>query len=247
MYAGSVRVAAVDEKGRNQVDTLQVGDIWYFPKGQAHTIQGLDEENEYLLAFDDGNFDATGTTFNVDDWITHTPKSILAKNFGVDESIFDTVPQKDPYIAKGNVSKPDIDSPFGKLEGNSSYVYKLSQKDVPPAPGGGGTLAIVDSTNFPIATTIAAAVVNLEPGGLRELHWHPNVSPSHPSSSSLQVTTVTIFSRPKNGSTSIKAPRGPLYFLVAPLRAPLTFPRATPPCSRTTAVTTSKIPRRRRG
>ncbi|KAL9610497.1 MAG: hypothetical protein Q9167_004806 [Letrouitia subvulpina] len=174
VYAGSIRVAAVDEKGRNQVDTLQVGDIWYFPKGQAHTIQGLDDENEYLLAFDDGNFDATGTTFNVDDWITHTPKSILAKNFGVDESIFDTVPQKDPYIAKGNVSKPEIDSPYGKLEGNSSYVYKLSQKDVPPAPGGGGTLAIVDSTNFPIATTIAAAVVNLEPGGLRELHWHPN-------------------------------------------------------------------------
>ncbi|KAL8712992.1 MAG: hypothetical protein Q9220_002852 [cf. Caloplaca sp. 1 TL-2023] len=164
VYQGKVRVAAVDEDGKNQVDDLQVGDIWYFPKGQAHTIQ----------AFDDGNFDATGTTFNVDDWITHTPKSILAKNFGVNESIFDTVPTKDPYIAPSNVSSAGVDSPFGKLQGNISYVYKLSQIKTPPAPGGGGTLAKVDSRNFPIATTIAAAVVTLEPKGLRELHWHPN-------------------------------------------------------------------------
>ena len=82
VYKGRVLVSAVDEDGKNQVDTLNVGDIWYFPKGEAHVIQGLDDENEYLLAFDDGNFDATGTTFMVDDWISHTPKNILAKNFG---------------------------------------------------------------------------------------------------------------------------------------------------------------------
>lgn len=52
---------------------LEVGDIWYFPKGSAHTIQGktclvipfssalltllgLEDENEYLLVFDDGTF-----------------------------------------------------------------------------------------------------------------------------------------------------------------------------------------------
>ncbi|KAI9652369.1 MAG: hypothetical protein M1831_006847 [Alyxoria varia] len=174
VYAGRVRVSAVDDKGKNQVDDLDVGDIWYFPKGQAHTIQGLEAENEYLLAFDDGDFDATGTTFNVDDWITHTPKDILAKNFGVDESVFDTVPEKDPYIGKATVGSPDVESPYGKLEGNSSYVYHASRVKTPPAPGGGGTLQIVDSTNFPIATTIASAIVTLEPKGLRELHWHPN-------------------------------------------------------------------------
>ncbi|KAI9709806.1 MAG: hypothetical protein M1812_007598 [Candelaria pacifica] len=173
VYAGSIIISAVDEDGKNQVDTLQVGDIWYFPKGQAHTIQGLSDENEYLLAFDDGNFDAVGTTFNVDDWIAHTPKSILAKNFGVNASIFDSVPAANPYILNANVSSINITSPYGKLEGNSSYVYHLSQKKTPEAPGGGGTLAIIDSRNFPISTTLAAAVVTLRPGGLRELHWHP--------------------------------------------------------------------------
>jgi oxalate decarboxylase len=38
----------------------------------------------------------------------------------------------------------------------------------------GGQVRIVDSSNFPAATTIAAALVEVDPGGLRELHWHPN-------------------------------------------------------------------------
>jgi oxalate decarboxylase len=63
IYSGSVLVSAVDEEGKYQVDKLGFGDIWYFPKGQAHTIQGLDDENEYLLAFDDGNFDSVGCVF----------------------------------------------------------------------------------------------------------------------------------------------------------------------------------------
>ena len=60
MYSGRVLVSAVDENGKYSVETLGFGDIWYFPKGQAHTIQGLDDENEYLLAFDDGDFNAVG-------------------------------------------------------------------------------------------------------------------------------------------------------------------------------------------
>ncbi|SOC42234.1 oxalate decarboxylase family bicupin protein [Rhizobium subbaraonis] len=38
----------------------------------------------------------------------------------------------------------------------------------------GGQVRIVDCSVFPAASTIAAALVEVEPGGLRELHWHPN-------------------------------------------------------------------------
>jgi hypothetical protein len=75
-------VSAVDEKGRNSYDVIGPGDVWYFPKGVGHSVQGLAPETEYLLAFDDGDFDAFGTSFNTFDWITHTPRDILAKNFG---------------------------------------------------------------------------------------------------------------------------------------------------------------------
>ncbi|KAK2599740.1 hypothetical protein N8I77_011470 [Diaporthe amygdali] len=174
VYAGKIIVSAVDENGQYQVDTLDVGDIWYFPKGAAHTVQGLEDENEFLLVFDDGNFDAVGTTFNVDDWISHTPKSVLAKNFGLNESVFDSVPSPNPYIFNSTVSTRNVTGPEGALVGNSSYVYHTFQHPSEPVPGQGGELWIIDSRNFPIATTIAATFVKLEPRGLRELHWHPN-------------------------------------------------------------------------
>jgi oxalate decarboxylase len=123
-----------------------------------------------------GNFDAVGTTFNVDDWVAHTPKAILAKNFGVDVSVFDTIPATNPYIVNATVSTATDTGPESGLTGNSSYVFHNSGEARIEIPGGGGNLSIIDSRNFPISKTIAATVVSLAPGGLRELHWHPNVS-----------------------------------------------------------------------
>ncbi|KAH8432999.1 uncharacterized protein LDX57_010634 [Aspergillus melleus] len=174
LYAGSLLLSGVDENGGFTTQKLEQGDIWYFPKGVAHNVQGLDEENEYLLVFDDGDFEKVGTTFMLDDWITHTPRDILAKNFGVDPSVFDTVPSKFPYILNGTVSEEATDTPQGTLTGNSSYVYRTYSHPAEPVPGTGGVLHKIDSRNFPISKTIAAAVVELEPRGLRELHWHPN-------------------------------------------------------------------------
>jgi oxalate decarboxylase len=39
-----------------------------------------------------------------------------------------------------------------------------------------GTVRITDSAVFPASKHIAAALVEVEPGGLRELHWHPNTN-----------------------------------------------------------------------
>ncbi len=35
---------------------------------------------------------------------------------------------------------------------------------------------MVDSHNFPVSKTIAAGLVTIKPGGMREMHWHPNAS-----------------------------------------------------------------------
>lgn len=124
-----------------------------------------------------GDFDAAGTTFMVDDWIAHTPRDILAKNFGVDVSVFDEIPDKDPYIFNATTTTSPNSGPNSGLTGASAYIFHNSQTAASvPIPGGGGSISIVDSKNFPIATTIAAAIVTLKPGALRELHWHPNVS-----------------------------------------------------------------------
>ncbi|KAH6895996.1 RmlC-like cupin domain-containing protein [Thelonectria olida] len=175
VYSGSVQISAVDEFGRYQVENLNYGDIWYFPKGAAHTIQGLDEENEYLLVFDDADFDKIGTTFMVDDWINHTPKHILAKNFGVDPEVFENVTSPNPYILNAEVSKKNVtDGPAGTLDGKDSFVYRTLEHEPEKIGGHGGEFYKIDSTNFPVSKTLAATFVTLKPGGLRELHWHPN-------------------------------------------------------------------------
>jgi oxalate decarboxylase len=53
------------------------------------------------------------------------------------------------------------------------FAFRTMQH--PPAKRNkGGEVRIVDSNSFKVATQIAAALVTVHPGGLRELHWHPN-------------------------------------------------------------------------
>jgi Cupin len=135
----------------------------------------------------------------VDDWLAHTPLDIVAKNFGLPQSVFNSIPTKDPYIFQSTVSNEQAGpGPVGTLAGKSSYVFKQSEGGDKPVPGNGGTFRVVDSTNFPIAKNIASAIVTLKPNGLRELHWHPNVSPSR-SCWWLQYSWIP---RLRNGSTS---------------------------------------------
>ena len=57
MLYGNARITAVDAQGRNFIDDVGVGDLWYFPAGIPHAIQGLGPDGcEFLLVFDDGDF-----------------------------------------------------------------------------------------------------------------------------------------------------------------------------------------------
>jgi oxalate decarboxylase len=44
MLYGTARITAVDAQGRNFVDDVGVGDLWFFPAGIPHSIQGLNPE-----------------------------------------------------------------------------------------------------------------------------------------------------------------------------------------------------------
>jgi oxalate decarboxylase len=52
----------------------------------------------------------------------------------------------------------------------NTFSHRLMEQE--PIVTQRGWARIVDSTNFPAASTIAAALVNLEPSAMRELHWH---------------------------------------------------------------------------
>jgi oxalate decarboxylase len=174
MLAGSARITAIDQDGRNVIDDLAVGDLWNFRAGLPHSIQALADGCEFLLVFDDGAF-SENQTFLLTDWMLHTPMAVLAKNFGVPESALANIP-RDPdnerYIFAGEVP-PAIASDVvrGPAGTAMSMTYRLLAQEPVEVPG--GRVRIVDSSNFPAASTIAAALVELDPGSMRELHWHP--------------------------------------------------------------------------
>ncbi|EGL17972.1 MULTISPECIES: oxalate decarboxylase family bicupin [Paenibacillus] len=173
MLTGKARITAVDEKGRNFIDDVGEGDLWYFPPGIPHSIQGLAEGCEFLLVFDDGSFSDLNT-LSISDWFAHTPPDVLAANFGVDESAFENIPSGQVYIFQdkvpGSIVSQEIESPYGAIP--RSFKHRLLAQTPTVMPG--GSVRVVDSSNFPVSVTVAAALVELKPGAMRELHWHPN-------------------------------------------------------------------------
>ncbi|GGD86825.1 oxalate decarboxylase family bicupin [Paenibacillus nasutitermitis] len=173
MLLGRARVTSVDQEGRNFIADVGPGDLWYFPAGIPHSIQGLEDGCEFLLVFDDGSFSDLNT-LSISDWFAHTPKDVLSANFGVPESAFDAIPSGQIYIYQDVVPGPlesqKVQSPYGTVP--QSFTHSLLAQTPVKTPG--GSVRIVDSSNFPISRTIAAALVEIEPGAMRELHWHPN-------------------------------------------------------------------------
>ena len=86
-----------------------------FPPGVPHSIQALEDGLELLLVFTDGNFDALGTTFMLSDWLARTPLEVVAQNFGVNVSLLNGIPQKDPYILDSSVPPPPLATQAIKL------------------------------------------------------------------------------------------------------------------------------------
>jgi oxalate decarboxylase len=177
MLYGTARITVIDADGKSFVSDVKVNDLWYFPSGMPHSIQGLGPDGaEFLLVFDDGNFSEFGTVL-LSDTMRHTPQEVLAKNFGMPKEAFKNLPQRELFIFQAAVPGAlveDQKAAAGKL-GASSQDFAFSTMEAPLTKSTrGGEVRVVDSSKFKVSTTIAMAMVTVRPGGLRELHWHPN-------------------------------------------------------------------------
>jgi oxalate decarboxylase len=173
MISGKARITSVDNDGHNFVADVGEGDLWYFPKGIPHSIQGLAPDGcEFLLAFPDGAF-SEDSTFAITDTFAHMPKEVLAKNFGVSQDAFAHIPSKEKFIFKAPLP-PDLQADtVGSAQGAVplDMAFRLMQQKPTVTPG--GTVRIADMRNFTIASDVASALVEVKPGHMREIHWHP--------------------------------------------------------------------------
>ncbi len=128
-----------------------------------------------MLVFDDGNFSESETVL-LSDSMAHLPREVLSKNFGVGEQAFANLPKQELFIFQTDVPgglDADQKAAAGAL-GKSPKDFAFRTMEIPPTKQTkSGDVRIVDSSNFKVSTT-AMAMVTVRPGGLRELHWHPN-------------------------------------------------------------------------
>ena len=139
MIAGGCRISILDQEGRLFLDDVGVGDLWYFPAGLPHSIQALADGVEFLLVFDSGDF-SENETFLITDWFNHTPRDVLAKNFGVPESAFENLPSDighTRYMFAGAVPPAMADDapPYPATQPPQSYTWHMHAQEPTKTPG----------------------------------------------------------------------------------------------------------------
>ncbi len=180
MLTSTARITALDYDGNPFVKDVKAGDLWYFPQGLPHSIQGLGPEGcEFLLVFDNGTFSEDDTTL-LSDWLIHTPRDVVAKNFGVQQSAlkpFDAIPPSGRYIFPAPVppALAQDAAAMTRFHPASTIEFSFDLFAMRPTKAdASGSIRVVDSRNFTISKNIAMAYVVVKPGAMRELHWHPN-------------------------------------------------------------------------
>jgi len=178
MLTGKARVTVLQQDGKMFIDDVEAGDLWYFPSGLPHSIQGLEGDGcEFLLVFDEGAF-SEDDTFLLSEFLAHTSPEMVQKNTGWSRQQFDKLPPTELYIFEAPLpASLEEDKRFlgEHLETENKYTFKMASMP-PTEKTAGGETRVVDSTNFAVARNIASAMVTIKPGGMREMHWHPNVS-----------------------------------------------------------------------
>jgi oxalate decarboxylase len=103
MLYGNARLTAIDMDGKSFVADVGKNDLWFFPPGIPHSIQGLGPDGcEFMLVFDDGHFSESETVL-LSNAIRHAPREVLAKNFAVSQDALKNIPQEELFIFQAEV------------------------------------------------------------------------------------------------------------------------------------------------
>lgn len=181
MLKGKARVTLLSPDGTMFIDDVGEGDLWIFPAGSPHSIQGLGDDGcEFLLVFNQGSF-SEESTFLLSDWLMHTPPGIIAKNTGLSPESIAKLPKGDPlYIFPSNLPTQTLDQDRAEASSHApkpkqQFTFKASVMQ-PTYSSDKGNVKIIDVKKFPASPKISGGIVTLKPGAIRELHWHPNAS-----------------------------------------------------------------------
>jgi oxalate decarboxylase len=163
----------------NQDDNLEVGvgDIWFFPQSWGHSIQGVDEEvGCKMVLFFNTPMLPTYNDLSISEILSAFPTEAVSDNTNTPEGVVKTFHQGAIVVNKGYMPP----GPFPK-----------STSPLPESPtinilngtcasfGSGGYMYEIKNDIFPATNAMSGALVHLDAGTLRDIHWHPNADEMH--------------------------------------------------------------------
>src|SRR6476646_8022590 len=134
MLYGNARVTVFEPNGKIFIGDVSEGDLWFFPTGHPHSIQGLGPDGcEFLLAFDQGDFSEYNTLL-LSGFLAHTPSKIVSRNFAFPVASLTDLPESGLYIFPGTVPGPleDDRKAVGGAAVASGLNYTFRMKAMTP-------------------------------------------------------------------------------------------------------------------
>jgi oxalate decarboxylase len=179
VLGGHGQVTAMDQTGDMEVVNVAPGDLWYFPRGHAHSIHTLGDQHLHaVLVFNDGLYAEHGT-FGLSDWMSRMEPAELAQALGVAPGALAGLPIGETYIMQGAVLA--LDGPQAQAErpwpAERSHRYRLMDSK-PGLATPGGMIYSATQARFPM-TAMAGLVTHLQPGAMQQLHWHTEANEWH--------------------------------------------------------------------
>jgi oxalate decarboxylase len=174
---GRTRITLTSPEGEVQIADVDAGGLWYFPRGWGHSIEGIGPGTAtFLLVMNNGTFQE-GSTFSITDWISHTPRAWVSENLGLTPAQVQQLPRQQVYISR----KPPTPGPLAETRPLGSGIKAMAQSHVfdlkalpPRIARDGSELRVASAKEFPASFNMAGAIIHLEPGAMRAMHWHPN-------------------------------------------------------------------------
>lgn len=169
---GTCLVTLMNNEGQYANELVPEHHVWYFPKSWGHSIYGQDPAVgcTMVLFFDDPQ-PPTYNDLSISQMLSYFPRDVVSENLGVPLEVLDTFPESILIVNSG--PPPPQAVPASKSPLPQSPVFSMS--DGPCGDlGRGGYYFQVRQEEFAMASTMSGAYMHLEPGTLRDIHWHPN-------------------------------------------------------------------------
>lgn len=165
---GKALVTIFSPKNEHSTFTLDVGEVFFAPKGYMHHIANISqEEGEYIVAFSDSKQE----DINLSDCVNCMPPHVLSTTFGISPTFFEKIHSvKNVFATPKQVAEKPI---YPSIPSH----FKLNLEKVnPQIITNGGSAKIANKHSFPILEDLALFSLRIKGEAVREPHWHPNAS-----------------------------------------------------------------------